>query len=58
MSRNYRNSRTDRLIITWIPIWYSQGNPGKIGMTLCPENFNHGLCQVAGIEVWIWILEN
>ena len=39
MSRNYRNSRTDRLIITWVPIWYSQGNPGKIGMTLCPGKF-------------------
>ena len=36
MSRNYRNSRSHKLKITWIPIWYDKKTAGHIGMTFCP----------------------
>ena len=44
MSRTPRNSRTDRLRITWIPILSFQNatrryEKGQIGMTLCPGKY-------------------
>ena len=44
MSRTPRNSRTDRLKITWIPIISFQNTirrfvEGQIGMTLCPGKY-------------------
>ena len=36
MSGNYRNSRSHKLQITWIPIWFDKDTAGHIGMTFCP----------------------
>ena len=36
MSDNYRNSRSHKLQITWIPIWFDKDTAGHIGMTFCP----------------------
>ena len=36
MSNNYRNSRSHKLAITWIPIYYDRKTGGQIGMTFCP----------------------
>ena len=40
MIGNYRNSRTDKLQITWIPIYFrGRNNQGQIGVTLCPGKY-------------------
>ena len=40
MSGDYRNSRTDKLQITWIPIYFrGRNNQGQIGVTLCPGKY-------------------
>lgn len=36
MSGNYRNSRSHKLKVTWIPINYDQPGVGHIGVTFCP----------------------
>lgn len=36
MSKNHRNSRSHKLQITWIPIWFDKDTAGHIGMTFCP----------------------